>query len=113
MGAVLTGRLAQIFEEILSLLQIPSSKHPGGSLDQFIRNCDPSTDFRCRPAKQALLGEMYFHGQGVERDEERKSRVQIRKADLAIGRGGVSSEETTTAAPITIDEADIELPDFC
>ena len=41
-----------------------------------------------------------------------KTRVQIRKADLTIGRGGVSSEETTVAAPITIEETDIELPDL-
>ncbi|MCS6265231.1 MAG: DEAD/DEAH box helicase family protein [Nitrospira sp.] len=41
-----------------------------------------------------------------------KTRVQIRKADLAIGRGGVSPEETAAAAPITIDEIDIELPDL-
>lgn len=41
-----------------------------------------------------------------------KTRVQIRKADLAIGRGGVLSEETAAAAPITIEEADIELPDL-
>jgi type III restriction enzyme len=39
-----------------------------------------------------------------------KTRVHIRKADLAIGRGGVAAEETA-AAPITLDEADIELPD--
>lgn len=41
-----------------------------------------------------------------------KTRVQIRKADLAIGRGGVVSEETTVAAPIVIEETDIELPDL-
>jgi type III restriction enzyme len=41
-----------------------------------------------------------------------KTRVQIRIADLAIGRGGVSSEETAAAAPITIEETDIELPDL-
>ncbi len=41
-----------------------------------------------------------------------KTRVQIRKADLAIGRGGVSSEETAAAAPIIIEETDIELPDL-
>ncbi len=40
-----------------------------------------------------------------------KTRVQIRKADLAIGRGGVLTEETTVAAPITIEETDIDLPD--
>jgi len=41
-----------------------------------------------------------------------KTRVQIRKADLSIGRGGVLSEETAAAAPITIEETDIELPDL-
>lgn len=41
-----------------------------------------------------------------------KTRVQIRKADLAIGRGGVLSEEIVAAAPITIEETDIELPDL-
>lgn len=41
-----------------------------------------------------------------------KTRVQIRKADLTIGRGGVSSEEIAAAAPITIEETDIELPDL-
>jgi type III restriction enzyme len=41
-----------------------------------------------------------------------KTRVQIRKADLAIGRGGVSAEETASAAPIVIEENDIELPDI-
>jgi type III restriction enzyme len=40
-----------------------------------------------------------------------KTRVQIRKADLAIGRGGVLSEETTVSAPIILEEMDIELPD--
>ena len=41
-----------------------------------------------------------------------KTRVQIRKADLAIGRGGVSAEETDMAAPIIVEETDIELPDL-
>jgi type III restriction enzyme len=41
-----------------------------------------------------------------------KTRVQIRKADLAIGRGGVLSEETASAAPITLDETDLVLPDL-
>ncbi len=41
-----------------------------------------------------------------------KTRVHIRKADLAIGRGGVDTEETSASAPITLDEADIELPDI-
>jgi len=41
-----------------------------------------------------------------------KTRVQIRKADLAIGRGGISSDEIAAAAPIVIDENDIELPDL-
>lgn len=41
-----------------------------------------------------------------------KTRVHVRKADLAIGRGGVSAEETATDAPVTLDERDIELPDI-
>jgi type III restriction enzyme len=41
-----------------------------------------------------------------------KTRVQIRKADLAIGRGGVLAEETTTSAPVILEETDIELPDL-
>src|ERR1019366_5611576 len=41
-----------------------------------------------------------------------KTRVQIRVAELAIGRGGVQAEETATAAPIVLDEMDIELPDL-
>jgi type III restriction enzyme len=40
-----------------------------------------------------------------------KTRVQIGKADLVIGRGGVLSEETTVGAPIILEETDIELPD--
>lgn len=41
-----------------------------------------------------------------------KTRVNIRKADLTIGRGGVDTKETTTAAPVVLDETDIELPDI-
>lgn len=41
-----------------------------------------------------------------------KTRVQIRKADLAIGKAGVLATETATAASITLDETDIELPDL-
>jgi type III restriction enzyme len=41
-----------------------------------------------------------------------KTRMQIRKADLAIGRGGVLTKETTVAAPVTLEETDIELPDL-
>jgi type III restriction enzyme len=41
-----------------------------------------------------------------------KTRLRWRKAELAIGRGGVSSEETAVAAPIVIEETDIELPDL-
>lgn len=42
----------------------------------------------------------------------KKTRVQLRKADLAIGRGGVLAEETSSAAPVVIEETDIELPDI-
>jgi len=38
--------------------------------------------------------------------------VQVRKADLAIGQGGVEANETSVSAPITIEEGDIALPDL-
>ena len=41
-----------------------------------------------------------------------KTRLQWRKADLAIGRSGVDANGTVTSAPATLDEADIELPDI-
>ena len=40
-----------------------------------------------------------------------KTRVQIRVADVVIGRGGVHAEETASAAPVVLNERDIELPD--
>ncbi len=41
-----------------------------------------------------------------------KTRLQWRKADLAIGKGGVDAMETVTSAPIVLEEQDIELPDL-
>lgn len=41
-----------------------------------------------------------------------RTRIQVRKADLAIGRGGVIASETETSAPVALDERDIELPDI-
>jgi len=41
-----------------------------------------------------------------------KTRLQWRKANLAIGRSGVDTKETTTSAPVTLDEAGIVLPDI-
>lgn len=41
-----------------------------------------------------------------------KTSVQVRKADLAIGRGGVSSSETVTTAPIVIEHSSLDLPDI-
>lgn len=41
-----------------------------------------------------------------------KTRLQWRKADIAIGRAGVETKETATSAPVTLDEGDIELPDI-
>ena len=41
-----------------------------------------------------------------------KSRLQWRKADVAIGRGGVSPTPTTESAWIAIEEKDIVLPDL-
>ena len=41
-----------------------------------------------------------------------KTRLQWRKADLAIGRSGVDAKGTVTSASVTLDEGDIELPDI-
>lgn len=41
-----------------------------------------------------------------------KTRLQWRKADLAIGKAGVLATERKGAATVTLDEADIELPDL-
>lgn len=41
-----------------------------------------------------------------------KTRLQWRKADLAIGRSGLDAHETSISAPVTLDEGDIELPDI-
>ena len=41
-----------------------------------------------------------------------KTRLQWRKADLAIGRASVEATETSTSAPVVLEETDIELPDL-
>ena len=41
-----------------------------------------------------------------------KTRLQWRKANLAIGRSGVDTKETATSVPVTLDEGDIEIPDI-
>ena len=41
-----------------------------------------------------------------------KSRAQFRKADIAIGKGGVETNETAASGFTTINETDIELPDL-
>lgn len=41
-----------------------------------------------------------------------RTRLQWRKADLAIGKAGVEATETATSGPITLNEEDIELPDL-
>ena len=40
-----------------------------------------------------------------------KTRLQWRKADIAIGQSGVEATETAGSATAVLDEADIELPD--
>ena len=40
-----------------------------------------------------------------------KTRLQWRKADVAIGQSGVEATETMGAATVVLDEADVELPD--
>ncbi len=41
-----------------------------------------------------------------------RTRLQWRKADLAIGRSGVDTKETATSSPVTLEEGDIDLPDI-
>ncbi|MBI2422410.1 MAG: DEAD/DEAH box helicase family protein [Candidatus Hydrogenedentes bacterium] len=41
-----------------------------------------------------------------------QTRVHIRKAGLAIGKGGIEMLETAASAPVVIDESDIILPDI-
>ena len=41
-----------------------------------------------------------------------RTRLQWRKADIAIGQSGVEATETPGAATVVLDEADIELPDI-
>ena len=41
-----------------------------------------------------------------------RTRLQWRKADLAIGKAGVEATEREGAATVVLDEADIELPDL-
>ena len=41
-----------------------------------------------------------------------KTRVQFRMADIAIGKSGVTANETATSGFTTINESDIELPDL-
>ena len=41
-----------------------------------------------------------------------KARVTFRKADIAIGQGGVLANETSSSGPVTIEEGDIALPDL-
>jgi type III restriction enzyme len=40
-----------------------------------------------------------------------KTRLQWRKADIAIGRGGIETQERTGAESVVLDESDVELPD--
>jgi type III restriction enzyme len=40
-----------------------------------------------------------------------KTRLEWRKADLAIGKAGVEATETSTSAPVVLEERDVELPD--
>lgn len=41
-----------------------------------------------------------------------KTRLQWRKADIAIGRSGVDATERAVSASVVLDESDIELPDI-
>lgn len=41
-----------------------------------------------------------------------RTRLQWRKADISIGKAGVEAVETSTSAPVNLEERDIELPDI-
>ena len=41
-----------------------------------------------------------------------KTRLQWRKADIAIGEAGVEATEIVSSSPVVLDEAEIELPDL-
>jgi type III restriction enzyme len=41
-----------------------------------------------------------------------KTRLEWRKADIAIGKAGVEATETAVSAPVVLEERDIELPDL-
>ena len=47
-----------------------------------------------------------------EAPEISRTRLQWRKADIAIGKSGVDATETTGAATVALDEADVDLPDL-
>jgi type III restriction enzyme len=68
------------------------------------------TTYRVQFDNEALLRSCVK--QLAEAPQISKTRLQWRKADLAIGRSGVDTKETVASAPITLDEGDIELPDI-
>ncbi|HVS40517.1 MAG TPA: DEAD/DEAH box helicase family protein [Gemmataceae bacterium] len=41
-----------------------------------------------------------------------RTRAQFRKAEIDINKGGVAATETEASGPVTLDEADVELPDI-
>ena len=68
------------------------------------------TTYRVRFDNEALLGKCT--GALQQAPEIPKTRLQWRKADIAIGQSGVEATETVGAATVVLDEADIELPDI-
>jgi type III restriction enzyme len=41
-----------------------------------------------------------------------KTRLQWRKADIAIGKAGIETQERKGAESVVLDESDVELPDL-
>ena len=68
------------------------------------------TTYRVRFDNEALLGKCT--GALQQAPEIPQTRLQWRKADIAIGQSGVEATETVGAATVVLDEADIELPDI-
>ena len=68
------------------------------------------TTYRVAFDNESLLTECVKALQDAQRIS--KTRLQWRKANIAIGQAGVEATETTGSATIVLDDADIELPDL-
>jgi len=108
-------------------------RKPAGRLE--IKNADERRPVRPRQAvldspafkalwdriKHRMTYRLYFDNDKLVQDCTRalrdappiaKSRLQWRKADIAIGKSGVEATEHAGAATVVLAESDVELPDL-